>query len=90
MEPILDSKTQLLVALGAAVAGKCQTCFAKLYDTAERLEVSDSEIRAVVAIASKVTEKSHQFMAAFIDETTKGTVAVPGNRAAAPSGCGCS
>lgn len=90
MEPILDSKTQLLVALGAAVAAKCQTCFAKLYDTAGKLGVSDSEIRSVVAIASKVTEKSHQFMAAFIDETTKGTPATAGNPAAAASGCGCS
>ena len=41
MEPILDPKTQLFVALGAAVAAKCQTCFAKLYDTAGALGVND-------------------------------------------------
>ena len=48
------------------------------------------EIRSVVAIATKVTEKSHQFMAAYIQETTKGTIAVTSDRAGAASGCGCS
>jgi alkylhydroperoxidase/carboxymuconolactone decarboxylase family protein YurZ len=89
METQLDARTQVLVALGAAVAAKCQDCFAKLYETAGRIGVSDREVRAVVAIAAKVSEKSHGFMAAFVERTTMG--AVPGGRAAGggDGGCGC-
>lgn len=66
MDTFLDPKTQLLVALGAATAAKCQHCFATLYGAA------DKEIGAAVAIAAKVSAKSQDFMAAFIDQTTRG------------------
>lgn len=72
--PHLDPKTRLLVALGSAAAAKCQVCFTTLYATASSVEATDAEIRAAVAIASKVVQKSHQFMAAFIDETTKASI----------------
>ena len=89
METILDSKTQVLVALGAAVAAKCQTCFVKLSATAGELDVSDSEIRATVAIANKVAEKSRGFMAAFVEETTAGRVPAAAEPSAATGGCAC-
>jgi len=86
--PHLDSKTQLLVALGAAAAAKCQTCFATLYARADDVEASDEEIRSAVAIADQVAAKSRDFMASFIEETTKGAVAVWGDEAeTAPCGC---
>jgi alkylhydroperoxidase/carboxymuconolactone decarboxylase family protein YurZ len=89
MEEVLDAKTQLLVALGAATAAKCQHCFTMLYGTAGKLDVSDKEVRAAVAIATKVAAKSRDFMAAFIEEATKGAIpARSGDGAAA--GCGCS
>ena len=89
MEEVLDAKTQLLVALGAATAAKCQHCFTMLYGTAGKLDVSDKEVRAAVAIATKVAAKSQDFMAAFIEEVTKGAIpARSGDGAAA--GCGCS
>ena len=91
LEPHLDPKTQLLVALGAAAAAKCQACFAGLYATANAVEATDQEIRSALAIADKVAAKSRDFMFAFIEETTKGAVAVPGDAAeAADCGCGCS
>ena len=89
LEPHLDPKTQLLVALGAATAAKCQACFAGLYATANAVEATDKEIRSAVAIANKVAGKSRDFMSAFIEETTKGAVAVPGHEEAS-AGCGCS
>ena len=89
LEPHLDPKTQLLVALGAATAAKCQACFAGLYATANAVEATDKEIRSAVAIANKVAGKSRDFMSAFIEETTKGAVAVSGHDAAS-TGCGCS
>ena len=88
MEQFLDPKTQLPVAIGAATAAKCQTCFATLYGAADKVEASPQEIRAAVAIATKVSGKSHDFMMAFIEQTTKGVVKAEGDGAAA--GCGCS
>jgi AhpD family alkylhydroperoxidase len=78
LEPHLDPKTQLLVALGASVAAKCQACFAGLYTKVDDVGATEQEIRAAVAIASKVTAKSHDFMATFVEETTKGVVAADG------------
>ena len=89
MEQILDPKTQLLVALGAATAAKCQNCFTKLYGLAPNAGISDSEVRAVVAIAAKVSAKSHEFMAAFIEQATRGAVASNAGETAG-GGCGCS
>ncbi len=74
MEEILDPKTQLLVAVGAAAAAKCQKCFTKLYGMAGPAGVSDREIRAALAIAEKVSEKSRGFMAEFIEETRQAFV----------------
>lgn len=90
MDLYLDPKTQLLVAIGAAVAAKCQNCFVTLYGTANKVGATDKEIGAAVAIATKVTAKSHEFMAAFIDETTKGKVPAARTGDAAASVCGCS
>ncbi len=88
MEEFLDAKTQLLVALGAATAAKCQRCFTTLYGAVEQVGASTQEVRAAVAIATKVTTKSHNFMLAFIEETTKGAVKIGGGEAAT-TGCGC-
>jgi AhpD family alkylhydroperoxidase len=89
LEPHLDPKTQLLVALGAAAAAKCQACFARLYAAANAVEATDEEIRSAVAIADKVAAKSRDFMATFIEETTKGAVAVWGDEEESTP-CGCS
>ena len=88
MELFLEPKTQLLVALGAAVAAKCQNCFATLYGAADKVGATDQEIGAVVAIATKVSTKSHDFMAAFIQQTTDGKVTL--GHEATTGGCGCS
>jgi AhpD family alkylhydroperoxidase len=88
LEPHLDRKTQLLVALGVAAAAKCQACFAGLYGTAAEVGAEDKEIRAAVAIAERVAAKSRDFMAAFIEETTKGAIAAGGD-AAEGVGCEC-
>jgi len=89
MDTFLDPKTQLLVALGAAAAAKCQHCFATLYGAADKVGASDQEIGAAVAIANKVSAKSQDFMAAFIDQTTRGAIKTTSpDGAASPCGCG--
>ena len=85
MEDILDAKTQLLVALGAAAA-RCQHCFATLYGSANKVAASDREVRAAVAIAMKVAGKAQDFMSAFIDQTTAG--AVPAGETSGGCACG--
>jgi alkylhydroperoxidase/carboxymuconolactone decarboxylase family protein YurZ len=89
LEPHLDAKTQLLVALGSAVAAKCQACFAGLYSKMNDVEATDQEVRAAVAIANQVVAKSHDFMVAFVEETTEGAVAVDADGAETGS-CVCS
>ena len=49
LEPHLDPKTQLLVALGSAVAAKCQPCFAGLYSKVNDVEATDQEVRAATS-----------------------------------------
>lgn len=90
METYLEPKTQLLVAISAAVAAKCQNCFATLYGAADKVGATVEEIGAAIAIADKVTAKSHGFMSAFISQTTSGKLPAAGIRDAAASGCGCS
>jgi len=90
MEQILDPKVQVIVALGAATAAKCQQCFTKLYGTAKELDVSDAELRAAVDIGERVSGKSQQFMRAFIEETTKGAVRAKAANESSRGGCGCS
>jgi alkylhydroperoxidase/carboxymuconolactone decarboxylase family protein YurZ len=85
MEDILEAKTQLLIALGAAAAARCQHCFATLYGSAGKVAVTDREVRAAVAIATKVAGKAQDFMGAFIEQTTNG--AVPAGET--PGGCAC-
>ncbi len=85
MEAILDPKTQLLVALGAAVAARCQHCFATLYGAAEKAGVEEREVRAAVAIATTVAAKAQEFMAVFVEQTSKGAIAA----GASGAGCGC-
>ncbi len=81
LEPHLDPKTQLLIALGSAVAAKCQACFAGLYAQVGAVDATEQEIRAAVNIGSKVAAKSHDFMAVFVEETTNGAVAAGGEGA---------
>ena len=87
-EPHLDPKTQLLVALGSAVAAKCQVCFAGLYAQADAVEATDQEVRAAVAIADRVAAKARDFMVAFVKDTTKGAVAVRSDEPTSGS-CAC-
>jgi alkylhydroperoxidase/carboxymuconolactone decarboxylase family protein YurZ len=89
LEPHLDPKTQLLVALGSAVAAKCQPCFSGLYSKVSDIEATDQEVRAAVAIANQVVAKSHDFMVAFVEETTKGEVSVNADGSETGS-CACS
>jgi alkylhydroperoxidase/carboxymuconolactone decarboxylase family protein YurZ len=90
MEAFLEPKTQLLIALGAAAAAKCQNCFTKLYGSADKVAASAEEVRAAVAIGMKVAAKSHDFMAAFMETTTGGTVPARASGGGGAAGCGCS
>ena len=57
MDTIVDPKTQLLVALGTAVAARRQHCIATYYGAAGQAGVEEREVRATVAIATKVAAR---------------------------------
>jgi hypothetical protein len=89
MEQILKPKVQVIAALAAATAAKCQQCFTKLRGMAKEVDVSDAEVRAAVDIGERVSDKSRQFMRVFIEEATHGAVRPDAGSGSHAGGCGC-
>ncbi|MBI9083981.1 MAG: hypothetical protein JEZ11_10320 [Desulfobacterales bacterium] len=64
----MDSKTQVMVALGAAVGVNCIPCFDHLYGKAKEVGLGDAEIRDVILTAYKVKSGASTFLKHAIDE----------------------
>lgn len=65
----MDSKTEIMVALGAAIGANCIPCFDHLYSRTQELKLSETDIRAVAAVAGKVKNGAMVFMQNNIAET---------------------
>ena len=65
----MDSKTEIMVALGAAIGANCIPCFDHLYARSRELELTDEEVRSVAALADKVKSGAMVFMRNNIAET---------------------
>ena len=65
----MNAKTEIMVALGAAIGANCIPCFDHLYSRSWELKLSNEEIRAVAAIAGKVKNGAAVFMQNNIAET---------------------
>ena len=65
----MDSKTEILVALGAAIGANCIPCFDHLYARSRELELTSEEVRAVAVLAGKVKNGAMVFMQNNIAET---------------------
>ncbi len=65
----MNAKTEIMVALGAAIGANCIPCFDHLYSRSWELKLRDQEIRAVAAIAGKVKSGAAVFMQNNIAET---------------------
>ena len=64
----MDSKTQVMVALGVAIGVNCIPCFDHLYAKAREEGLGDEEIRNIVATAYKVKNGASTFLKHAIDE----------------------
>lgn len=68
----MDSKTQVMVALGAAIGVNCIPCFDHLYGRAREVGLSDDEVNDIVATAYKVKNGASTFLKQAIDEQVGG------------------
>ena len=50
----MDSKTQVMVALGAAIGVNCIPCFDHLYGKAKEVGLGEDDIRDIILTAYKV------------------------------------
>ena len=64
----MDPKTQVMVALGAAVGVNCIPCFDHLYGKAKEVGLADEDVREVVATAYQVKNGATNFLKSAIDE----------------------
>jgi hypothetical protein len=65
----MDSKTEIMVAMGVAIGANCIPCFDHLYARSRELELSTADVRAVATIAGKVKNGAMVFMQNNINET---------------------
>ena len=70
----MDSKTQVMVALGAAIGVNCIPCFDHLYGKAKEVGIEDEEIRDIVDTAYKVKNGASTFLKHAIDEQVENVV----------------
>ena len=69
----MDSKSEVMVALGAAIGVNCIPCFDHLYGKAMEVGLQNDEIREIVATAYKVKNGAAIFLKQAVDEQA-GTV----------------
>lgn len=67
----MDTKTKELVALAAAIAGKCQPCFAYHYMQAQELGIPDDQIREAIQLAQDIRASGDKHMDEFAERRMK-------------------
>ena len=84
----MDAKTEVMVALGAALGVNCIPCFDHLYSRSKEVGLTDGDVREICRIADKVRGGAAMFIKkAVIDVAGEPTEAEePCN---CPSGGGC-
>lgn len=63
----MDPATKELVALAAAIAGKCQPCFAYHYKQAQELGISDDQIREAIQLAQDIRASGDKHLDEFAE-----------------------
>ena len=67
-EPVLEEKTETLIAIGAATAANCIPCFEHLYEKAVTFGITAAEIKKASEIAGLVKSGAHAAISSTIDE----------------------
>lgn len=65
----MESKSEIMVALGTAIGANCIPCFDHLYARSREAKLTDAEIRDIVEIATKVKNGAALFLKQNIAET---------------------
>ena len=63
----MDTRTKELVALAAAIAGKCQPCFAYHYKQAQELGIPADQIREAIQLARDIRASGDKHMDEFAE-----------------------
>ena len=70
VSPIVDRKTSLLIAAGAAMAANCEPCLNKIVPELIEAGVADVDIRKAVVIGQMVKDKPASLMKEAADVLT--------------------
>jgi len=84
----MDSKTEVMVALGTALGVNCIPCFDHLYAKAKEVGLSDGEIRKISLIADKVKGGAAMFIKKAVADVA-GEPTEDFEPCGCPSGGGC-
>lgn len=84
----MDSKTEVMVALGAALGVNCIPCFDHLYTRSKEVGLTDEDVRQVSQIADKVKGGAAMFIKKAVAEVA-GEPTEAGEPCGCPSGGGC-
>ena len=81
----METKTKLLIAIGAAVVANCQPCLKTLLKKAKENAVEEKEIREAIGIARVVRKNS----ITQIDKFLAGIAGTENIGETSAEGCGC-
>jgi AhpD family alkylhydroperoxidase len=79
----METKTKLLIAIGAAVVANCQPCLKTLLKNAKENKIEEKEISEAIGVARLVRKNSTTQIDRFLSDIA-GTDAVCNSE-----GCGC-
>ena len=63
----MDSNTKELVAIAAAIAGKCQPCFAYHFKQAQELGIPANQIREAIQLAKDIRASGDKHVDEFAE-----------------------
>ncbi|MCF7838748.1 MAG: carboxymuconolactone decarboxylase family protein [Candidatus Marinimicrobia bacterium] len=67
----MDPAAKELVALAAAIAGKCQPCFAHHFKQAQELGIPEEDIRFAIQLAKDIRASGDKHMDEFAERRMK-------------------
>jgi len=67
-ELILEEKTEILIAIGAATASNCIPCFEHIYERAITSDLTVAEIKRASDIAGRVKKGAHMALTNSVNE----------------------
>jgi AhpD family alkylhydroperoxidase len=67
---VMEAKTKLLIAIGAAVVANCQPCLKTLLKNAQELKIEEKELLEAIGVAKLVRKNSTTQIDRFLSNLT--------------------